>query len=218
MSDPMFKQAIDTMAGLMHDGGWVMWPLLGLSLVAMTLIVERSWFWLVTNRLGRRSKFEQVGQLLRKGERTRATAIVDRDRSVYGLLLQRLLSEKPTDAAVTNAMESMRPVLERFMATLGTIITAAPMLGILGTVTGIIRAFHVLSATDTVTDPSKISAGIAEALLTTVAGLTIALIVLFPYNAFRAQMDRTLGLMNALIAAAQAELDEAGKTDEQARS
>jgi biopolymer transport protein ExbB len=56
-----------------------------------------------------------------------------------------------------------------------------------------------------VTDPTAIGGGIAEALLTTVAGLVVALVVLFPYNAFRAQIDRTLGLAEALVAAARKE-------------
>ena len=193
------------LAGLIERGGWVMWPLLVLSIAALALIFERCWFWLVTNNPWRREKLGRVAQHLRAGRREQAAALVDRDRSVYGRLVQQLLEEPPTDAAVTEAVERQRPRLDRFMPTLGTIITAAPMLGILGTVTGIIAAFRVLSAERMVTDPADVGAGIAEALLTTVAGLVVALVVLFPYNAFRAQVDRTLSRMETLVAAARHE-------------
>ncbi|MEM7622209.1 MAG: MotA/TolQ/ExbB proton channel family protein, partial [Planctomycetota bacterium] len=79
-----------------------------------------------------------------------------------------------------------------------TIITAAPMLGILGTVTGIIRSFSLLGGEAAVTDPAAIAAGIGEALFTTAFGLTVALITLFPHAAFRSQADRCLARFEVL--------------------
>jgi len=194
---------LQTARDILSAGGWVMWPLAAMSVLALTLIFERCWFWFVTNHPKRLARFEDIGLFLRQGQRDRALSIIDRDRSIYGRLLQKLIAENTSEAAAADAIQIVRPRIERFMPTLGTIITAAPMLGILGTVTGIISAFRVLSATETVTDPSKISGGIAEALLTTVVGLAIALVVLFPYNAFRAQIDRTASRIESLIAAAQ---------------
>ena len=69
------------------------------------------------------------------------------------------------------------------------VITAAPMLGILGTVVGLIKALNIFAADQTVTDPRLVSPAIGESLITTAAGLVVALVVLFPYNAFRAQID-----------------------------
>ncbi len=192
-----------TIKDLMARGGWVMWPLLALSVVALTLIFERCWFWIKTNNPTARNRINRVAELLRGGQRDKAWLLAERDGTVYGDAARRMLGEKASHATAADAVENQRHRLERFMPTLGTIITAAPMLGILGTVTGIIRAFRVLSDTEMVTDPGKIGAGIAEALLTTVAGLVVALIVLFPYNAFRAQIDRTLGRLEALAAAAE---------------
>ena len=77
------------------------------------------------------------------------------------------------------------------------------MLGILGTVFGIISSFRVLSDSAAVTDPRAVSQGIAEALLSTAAGLLVAIVVLFPYNSFRAQVDRTLSRIEVLAAARQ---------------
>lgn len=197
----MFDRIYDSASDVILRGGWVMWPLLAMSIVGLTLVFERTWFFLRTNNPWRVGRFNRIGYYLRNDQREQAGALLSSDDSVYGRLLQQLLSEGVTDATAVNAVESQRPRLERFMATLGTIITAAPMLGILGTVTGIISSFQLLGD-QTVTDPAKVGGGIAEALLTTVAGLIVALLVLFPYNVFRAQIDRTLGRMESLIAAA----------------
>ena len=198
-------------AALMAQGGWVMWPLLALSVVGLTLIFERAWYWLATNNPWRRARFQRVGQALRAGRVDEARAIVAADRSVYGQLVGYLLDQGVSDAAAIEAIDLQRSQIERFMPTLGTIITAAPMLGILGTVTGIMQSLQVLGD-ETITDPSAVAAGIATALLTTVVGLVIALIVLFPYNVYKAQIDRALGRMESLIAAAQRSEESAPET------
>jgi len=198
----MISEAIGLVNDVVQRGGWVMWPLGLLSVVAVTLIFERCWFWVRTNSPSRIERYRMVGRSLRAGRGEQVLDMIQTDQSVYGELVRQLLLDSPTDATAIDAVEGQRPRLSRFMTTLGTIITAAPMLGILGTVTGIISAFKVLSD-QAVTDPAQVGSGIAEALLTTVVGLVIALVVLFPYNAFRAQVDRTLGRMESLIAAAQ---------------
>ena len=198
----MFATIQDSFGDLMHRGGWVMWPLFVLSLVGMTLTIERCWFWLRTNRPGRVAWLDRLSQLLRRSDRSGAHALVEANRSVYGRVVGHLLDEQLSAATAAELIEAQRPRLERFMPTLSTIITAAPMLGILGTVFGIISSFQVLSDSMTATDPRAVSQGIAEALVTTAAGLVVAIVVLFPYNAFRAQIDRTLGRLETLAVAA----------------
>ena len=204
---------IDNFLGLMRRGGWVMWPLLALSVVALGLVLERAWFFMRTNHPGRLGRVSQMARLLRQGKPEHAAELAASDRSVYGDLVRRLQAETRedaqtetaahvTDAAVTDAVEAQRRRLERFMPTLSTIITAAPMLGILGTVLGIIASFEVLAEQTGVTDPAKVSRGIAEALITTAAGLVVAVVTLFPYNALRAQVDRTLSRIETLGRAA----------------
>jgi biopolymer transport protein ExbB len=185
---------------LMNKGGYVMWPLLLLSLVSMTLAFERCWFWLRTNKPGRVKWIRQVCSLLRAGKVSEAAAMARADDSVYGQVIVSMLAESYSDALAAEAVESQRSRLDRFMPTLSTIITAAPMLGILGTVTGIISSFQVLSTQMATTDPRGVSSGIAEALLTTVAGLVVALFTLFFFSAFSAQVDRTLGRLETIIA------------------
>lgn len=196
--------ASDAFWDLMERGGPVMWPLLALSLLAVTLLFERCWFWIKTNRPSQLSRLRRIGELLRHSETSGIRAMIDNDSSVYGRVVVALLDETDysAEARLVQAVESQRPRLERFMTTLSTIITAAPLLGILGTVMGIISSFRVLAEQVTPTDPRSVSQGIAEALLTTAAGLTIALITLFPYNAFRGQIGRTLSRIETLAAAA----------------
>lgn len=191
----------DNLVDLMHRGGIVMWPLLAMSVVGVTLCIERLWFWVTNNRPGRHEDLKRLARLLRDGEHDKAIQLVAHDRSVYGKLVMRLLDEPVSDALVVDVVESQRPRLERFMPTLSTIITAAPMLGILGTVLGIISSFEVIGQAGSAGDPSLVSQGIAEALLTTATGLIVALLVLIPYNLFRSQVDRTLGRIEMLVAA-----------------
>jgi biopolymer transport protein ExbB len=202
---------------LMSRGGWVMWPLLALSALAVTLIVERCWFWIATNRPGRATHVQRMSDKLRRGDFAGARELALRNDSVYSRAVMHIMvetSDQPAatrsidDALAAEVLEAQRPRLERFMATLSTIITAAPLLGILGTVTGIIASFDLLSQQTVNTDPRAVSGGIAEALLTTAAGLTVAIVVLFPYNAFRAQIDRTLGRLETLVAAAARKRDQ----------
>lgn len=212
------RQALESFADLMHRGGLVMWPLLALSLVGLTLILERAWFWLRTNRPSNLRQVERMAMLLRKGDVAGARLLAEGDEGIYSRVVLGLLSEERSEAAAAEAVESQRRVIERFMPTLSTIITAAPMLGILGTVTGIITSFQVLSDQATATDPRRVSSGIAEALLTTAVGLVVAIGVLFPYNAFRAQIDRALGRIELLIAAAMPRQKSTFVADPQANS
>lgn len=78
---------------------------------------------------------------------------------------------------------------DRGLVVVSTIITAEPMLGILGTVTGIIKTFGALQGADGAVNPISATAGIGEALITTAAGLVASLVILFPYNVIAAKID-----------------------------
>lgn len=182
----------------MQRGGVVMWPLLALSLLSATLVFERCWFFIRANHPGRMARVRMMARRLRHQDHAGARAIAEGDRSVYSLVVRRVLEEPVTEATVMEIVETYRPRLERFMPTLSTIITVAPMLGILGTVLGIISSFQLLSDPGMVADPRSVSQGIAEALITTAAGLVIAILTLFPYNALRVQVDRSLSAIESL--------------------
>lgn len=189
----------DQMISLFRAGGWVMYPLAALSVISVALTVERILFWIGTHSTGHMRLLERVTHEMRGGDLSAAASAVGKDRTVYGRYASALLDEargggkgRVNASFALERAESLRPMIERWATTHATIITAAPMLGILGTVTGIIRSFHLLSGERIVTDPAAIAGGIAEALFTTAFGLVVALVTLFPHAIFRAQAERCL--------------------------
>lgn len=208
---------------LFTTGGWAMYPLLVLSVVSLALSTERLLFWLAVNRTGRglpklleHARTLPPDQLAKKlvGKRGFYARFM---RDLVALAGSRL-ADGPTLAAIAQErVERERPAIERFGVTLSTIITAAPMLGILGTVTGIIRSFDLLGDSGTVTDPTAVAGGVAEALLTTAFGLVVALVTLFPFVWARGQSDRCMGRLEVAVAALAAGGQPAASTAEQAK-
>lgn len=215
--------SFDAMIALFKAGGWVMYPLAVLSVVSVALTFERALFWMRTHGGSRAARtIERVTREVRRGDLSAASAAAGRDRGVYGRYALALLDEArgrdgepgPVDESFAlEQAEGLRPMIERWATTQATIITAAPMLGILGTVTGIIRSFHLLSADQIVTDPSAIAGGIAEALFTTAFGLIVALVTLFPHALFRSHSERCLSRLE-VIAASLLHHDEPGRPGE----
>ena len=188
---------------IMERGGPVMWPLLIVSIVALAVTIERTWFWfnLHTGRESRR--YRQLLSAFRNGDRSKAESILRNPGSVYDRLARRMLEDGPDDATALEEIDNLRTRTERFSSVLSTIVTASPMLGILGTVTGIIQSFELLGGNQSIIDPNDVSGGIAEALITTAGGLVIALMALFPYMIFRTQSDRALNRFEAMVTAAK---------------
>jgi biopolymer transport protein ExbB len=188
---------------IMERGGPVMWPLLIVSIVALAVTIERTWFWfnLHTGRESRR--YRQLLNAFRNGDRSKAESILRNPGSVYDRLARRMLEDGPDDATALEEIDNLRTQTERFSSVLSTIVTASPMLGILGTVTGIIQSFELLGGNQSIIDPNDVSGGIAEALITTAGGLVIALMALFPYMIFRTQSDRALNRFEAMVTAAK---------------
>jgi biopolymer transport protein ExbB len=204
----------DHIALLIERGGYVMIPLLALSVISLALIIERAWFWCLTHRPSRVRTLGRLNDALRRGRTEAAETLIADDRSVYGLVGRRLIRQGASDAVAVEAVESQRPRLDRFMVILSTVITAAPLLGILGTVVGIIQSFRLLEEQQqALTDPRDVAGGIAAALLTTALGLIVALMTLFPYMIFRSQTGRALGRLESVIAAAQQGAQAAGSGD-----
>lgn len=195
----MFEQALT----IFRAGGWVMYPLLALSVLAVTLVFERSLWWSMNLGTGKRFAL-YVADLAGGGAGLRRAAERARkDRTPLGAIIRILAASDapPSDGAALAAIESLRPPIERSSAALGVIIAAAPLLGILGTVTGIIQSFDLLGNAQSVTDPVGVAGGIAEALYTTAFGLTIALIAVFPHAFFRAKSERMLARLESLAGA-----------------
>lgn len=193
---------LDSIWDLLEQGGWVMWPLLGLSIVAMTLCLERAIFWLRYSTLCNGRCLKRLHAALRQGDRA-SLAKEKHKLNIYSRLAGQLADEGYNNALATEIVERERPAIERFMGILSTVITVAPMLGILGTVTGIIQSFAAFGAGGNEADLEQISQGIAQALWSTAGGLVVAILVLFPYNVFRAEVNRALGQFESLAASAE---------------
>jgi biopolymer transport protein ExbB len=203
MGETMSTLSTD-LALLIERGGFIMLPLLFMSVVSLALCVERTWFWATLHRARRLRRLQQIKNALRRGNVDLARKVASADQSPYGQVAMLLIEEGATEAVAVEAIEAQRHKFDRFMVSLSTIITAAPMLGILGTVIGIIQSFKLLGGGEGgLVDPGVVSQGIAQALLTTALGLVVALITLFPYMVFRGQLERALGRVESLVAAAQ---------------
>lgn len=186
----------------MNKGGPVMWLLLLMSIVTVTLIVERLWFWIRTNGSAQKQRVVRLEQLLRQGDLAGARVLVQDDHSVYGQVVRMILTEGYSDALATAAVESQRPRFERYMGVLSTMVTAGPLVGLLGSVIGLISVFLLFSKETASANPASVGEGMAEALMNTAGGLLVAVVAIFPYNAFRVQIDRTLGRLESILAAA----------------
>jgi biopolymer transport protein ExbB len=189
----------DRLASVFLNGGPVMWPLLALSVISLTLSFERLIFWIRNHGPSRRRWLVRLDARLREGDDAAARAQISKDGSVYAKAAEAILdapaSSRPTPVEL---IELVRSDAERFSASQSTIITAAPLLGILGTVLGIIQSFNLLGGGQAVTDIGAVASGIGEALITTAFGLIVALITLFPYMAFRAHADRCISAIEAV--------------------
>jgi len=174
-----------------------MWPLLACSLISLTVIIERAVFWARQRR--QPALMTEMFRLTEEGrfEDARARGAESRDVAVR-MLVAGLVSRKHgfvEGMEVAAAEEVDRQ--KRGLGILDTIITLSPLLGIFGTVTGIIQAFDFLSLKG-VPDPQAVTAGIAEALITTAAGLTVALMTLIPYNAYVHRVERSAQILGQI--------------------
>ena len=179
------------MLDLFQKGGVLMYPLLACSLVSLTIIVERGLFWIQEKRRTDDLLVNEVLELarLRKHQEIKAKVKGAADYAmrvlVCGLVHKEYSLSKAMEMA---AMEEIKR-MKRYLPVLDTVITASPLLGILGTVLGIIHSFDMLG-TAGIQDPQAVTSGIAQALITTAAGLVIAILTLFPYNYFMTKVER----------------------------
>ena len=182
---------------LFRDGGFMMYPLILSSLIALGVIIAKGWTLFVAHRESK--KLLDTIEELSQGGRVDAaieTARVTRG-PVAAILLSGLLRvrERHTGADIQKAITVTGSIeldfLERGLPVLGTIANVAPMLGFLGTVIGMILAFQAIEIAGQV-DPSLVAEGIKVALITTAAGLTIAIPVHLAYNYFVTRIDRLI--------------------------
>jgi biopolymer transport protein ExbB len=172
-------------------GGPVMYPLLLCSIISLTVIIERTIFWIGVGMRKNQTLLDEVLELCRKGdwESIRIKAKGSKNYVIRVLISGILHREYSLSKAMESAAADEITRMGRFMGVLDTMITVAPLLGILGTVLGIIESFSMLDSFG-IENPQAVTGGIAQALITTAAGLSIAIVTVFPYNYFNSRIEK----------------------------
>lgn len=174
---------------ILVKGGALMVPILLASVVSLALIIDRALFW-------RRQKgCEKILEVLKEAEAGRfekATALCDAIESPVARVLKAGLANRAGGAALAMEAEAMGEVKEmnRYLSALDTIITLAPLLGLLGTIVGMIGSFGVIAEAG-LTKPLAVTGGISEALIATAAGIIVAVLTLVPHNYFQSKAEKT---------------------------
>ena len=181
---------METILELFKSGGVVMLPLLGLSIYSLAIILERSLFWLKTSRQQNRV-IKQLLNLYRDDPEAASTMLKrHQDLSIARIFSTALSLERSTPQKFKLALESAAqaeiPILKRFNNSLDTVIGVAPLLGLLGTVLGLITSLSSLQLGDIESSQAAgVTGGIGEALTSTAAGLIVAISTLFFASIFR---------------------------------
>jgi biopolymer transport protein ExbB len=183
---------------LIVSGGWVMAPIILCSIISLTIIGERFWS-LRENKIAPKNLAVQVSNLYKQKALTIESFERLQQNSPLGRILANGLKNINHDREIMkeSVEEAGRQValeLERYLNTLGTIASITPLLGLLGTVIGMIKVFAVIT-TAGVGNPEVLAGGISEALLTTAAGLSVAIPSVMFYRFFRRRVEELLLLM-----------------------
>jgi biopolymer transport protein ExbB len=178
---------------LLQAGGWLMWPILACSVIAMAIVVERLWAYR-SRKVLPSNLVAQIWQLHQKQELTPAHVATVRKSSPLGRILAAGLVnlQHPREVMKEAIEEEGRQVvheLERYLNTLGTIANISPLLGLLGTVIGMIKVFAAITSAG-VGNPAVLAGGISEALITTAAGLSVAIPAVIFHRYLSGKVDR----------------------------
>ncbi len=179
------------MIEIFQNGGPVMYPLLVCSVLSLTVIIERTIFWVGVGFRYNQKLLDDVLENCRMGnwEKIREKTAGSKNYVIRVLISGILHREYSMIKAMESAAAEEIRKMNRFMGVLDTMITVAPLLGIFGTVLGIIDSFDMLGTTG-IEHPQAVTGGIAQALITTASGLGIAIVTVFPYNYFNSRIER----------------------------
>lgn len=167
-------------------GGWIIFPLLFLALLSVTVMLERA----LTIREAASDNeklFDQLEPLLQARRFAEAVKVCEATSGLVASVMASGIRNQHLDFPdIERAMEELAlretPVLHQRLGVLDTVITMAPLMGLLGTITGMIQAFNVVSGPDAASKTSALTGGVGEALIATAMGLTIAISTLPIYN------------------------------------
>jgi len=184
------------MYSILLSAGWPIWPLLIISIVGLAIVLERSWYLRQIHILPKNcleTAFSLCNQLLKENKPSDAQIHALAQLSPASPLLACVLKEKLADSSAEAALEELQAVaqttwfkLDRYLGALATIATIAPLLGLFGTVVGMIEIFGSQGAVNGAGSPQQLAHGISVALYNTAFGLLIAIPALAAWRALRA--------------------------------
>ncbi len=192
------------MVRLFVDGGWAMWPLLFLLVMGTAFAIERL-IALSRAAIDAQAFAQKLEQALRHGGPDSAAELCAQTRGplasvIHAGLLRLHRGIDHAEKAMENSGAVEMAFLERGMVWLSTVANLAPMVGFLGTVSGMIASFQVIREMGDVV-PAQVAGGISEALITTASGLVVGIIIQFCYNYFASRIDRIVADMQEHTAA-----------------
>jgi biopolymer transport protein ExbB len=204
---------VEWLQRLMSDfgAGWVMWLMIGLSVISVAIMLERAWFYF-SLRDDIAKLAEKLRKTLRDDDFDEARKLLESSPSAEAAVVSAGLAEadrgaRSADEAMKGATALQRLRLERRLAFLGTVGNNAPFIGLFGTVIGVIQAFEALGKEDKVSAavtaaagmaPQQVMAAIAEALVATAIGLAVAIPAVAAYNIFMRKTKSILANTEAL--------------------
>ncbi|MEM9051174.1 MAG: MotA/TolQ/ExbB proton channel family protein [Bacteroidota bacterium] len=187
---------------LLQGGGWyIMIPLAALSILAIYIFAER---WMAISKAQKEDKdfMNRIKDYVSDGKLEAARSFCQSSNTPIGRMIDKGIARigKPMDdvsASIENVGKLEVYKLEKGLALLATVAGAAPMIGFLGTVIGMIATFHAMKISDAGVEIAALSGGIMQAMITTVAGLVIGIIAYIAYNTLVVKVDKVVHRMEA---------------------
>lgn len=186
-------ELLSNLLDIISKGGILMYPIIATSIVALAIVIER-FLSLRRASINTRDFMQEMRSILRQNRIQDAIEMCDNTagpiaRIMKAGILKRNRSKEDIREAIQDAGHLEIPRLERYMSALATCANIAPLLGLLGTVAGMIKAFAEIQAKAGQVNPGDLAEGISNALVTTAAGLTVAIPTLIVYNYFVSRVD-----------------------------
>jgi biopolymer transport protein ExbB len=191
------------MFSLIKSGGVLMIPIIACGVIATFIIIERCFYFYAVKKRDVKLMYDLHGSLDGKNYEAAAVSCAEADTPVSQVIKKALdcrrWDEKDMKDAVEAEMDSVVPRFEHLLTPLGTIANISTLLGLLGTVTGNIKAFGVLGASNSMGDPAQLAGAIAEALVTTAAGLIVSIPAVVFHNYFVSRVNHSVVEMESNV-------------------
>lgn len=172
----------------LQQGGFMMYPLILCSIIAIGIILERAYTFRKATKADPEDLLDRIKQAYAGGDTTNATRLMEEANTPYARIFARGLKNygrtpELIEMAMSQEAANEIPTLENYLPGLRTIITIAPLLGLLGTIAGMIASFKQVAASG-LSSPTAVMGGVSEALVSTATGIGIAVVAVVAHNYF----------------------------------